>query len=121
MWRAAAPVVSGSPFSSTCVAGGDDDHYHGTHVAGSIGALDNGGGVVGMARARIWSVKVLNSSGSGYTSWIVAGIDYVAANSASIEVANMSLGGSGTQRLSRPLAIRCPGAWCSWSRRATAT
>ena len=26
------------PFSATCKAGGDDDHYHGTHVAGTIGA-----------------------------------------------------------------------------------
>lgn len=89
--------ATGGPFNQTCGVGGDDDHYHGTHVAGSIGALDNGDGVVGMAPgARIWSVKVLNSQGSGYTSWIVAGIDYVTANAASIEVANMSLGGSGT-------------------------
>ena len=84
------------PWSSTCVTGGDDDHYHGTHVAGTIGALDNGIGVVGVAPgARIWAVKVLSSSGSGYSSQIVAGIDWVAANSATIEVANMSLGGSG--------------------------
>jgi PKD repeat protein len=40
-------------------------------------------------------VKVLNSQGSGYTSWIVAGIDWVAANASTIEVANMSLGGAG--------------------------
>jgi hypothetical protein len=40
-------------------------------------------------------VKVLNQRGSGYTSWIVAGIDWVAANASTIEVANMSLGGSG--------------------------
>ena len=84
------------PFSASCKAGGDDDHYHGTHVAGTIGALDNGIGVVGVAPgARIWAVKVLNSSGSGYSSQIVAGIDWVAANAATIEVANMSLGGSG--------------------------
>ena len=81
---------------ATCVSGGDDDHYHGTHVAGTIGALDNDFGVVGVAPgARLWAVKVLNSRGSGYTSWIVAGIDWVAANAATIEVANMSLGGSG--------------------------
>jgi len=80
----------------TCNAGGDDDHFHGTHVAGTIGAIDNGIGVVGVAPgARIWAVKVLNEEGSGYSSWIVAGIDWVAANSATIEVANMSLGGSG--------------------------
>lgn len=84
------------PFSTTCSSGGDDDHYHGTHVAGTIGALDNGIGVVGVAPgARIWAVKVLNSSGTGYSSWIIAGIDWVADHAGTIEVANMSLGGSG--------------------------
>ena len=83
-------------FRAVCVDGGDDDHYHGTHVAGTIGALDNGEGVVGVAPgARLWAVKVLNSSGSGWSSWIIAGIDWVAANANTIEVANMSLGGSG--------------------------
>lgn len=86
----------GGPFGGACSAGGDDDHYHGTHVAGSIGAIDDGVGVVGVAPgARIWAVKVLNQRGSGYESWIVAGIDWVAANADTIEVANMSLGGSG--------------------------
>jgi subtilisin family serine protease len=86
----------GGPFNTTCSTGGDDDHYHGTHVAGTIAAIDNGIGVVGVAPgARLWAVKVLNSQGSGYSSWIIAGIDWVAANAATIEVANMSLGGSG--------------------------
>lgn len=81
---------------ASCVTGGDDDHYHGTHVAGTIGAIDDGDGVVGVAPgARLWAVKVLNKRGSGYSSWIIAGIDWVAANSATIEVANMSLGGAG--------------------------
>ncbi len=85
-----------SIFFATCKTGGDDDHYHGTHVAGTIGALDNGVGVVGVAPgARIWAVKVLNKNGSGYSSWIIAGIDWVAAHADTIEVANMSLGGSG--------------------------
>lgn len=79
-----------------CVDGGDDDHYHGTHVAGTAAALDNGDGVVGVAPgARLWSVKVLNRRGFGTTSWIIAGIDWVAANAGTIEVANMSLGGPG--------------------------
>ncbi|MDX1457378.1 MAG: S8 family serine peptidase [Marinobacter sp.] len=82
-----------------CVDGlaeGDDDHYHGTHVGGSVGALDNGVGVVGIAPgARLWAVKVLDSSGSGYESNIVAGIDWVASKAGEIEVANMSLGGTG--------------------------
>lgn len=82
--------------TATCETGGDDDHYHGTHVAGTIGALDNGIGVVGVAPgARLHAVKVLSSNGSGSEAMVVAGIDWVAANASTIEVANMSLGGSG--------------------------
>lgn len=88
--------AAGNIFVTKCTGDGDDDHYHGTHVAGTIAALDNDIGVVGVAPgARLWAVKVLNSRGSGYTSWIVAGIDWVAARAGDIEVANMSLGGSG--------------------------
>jgi subtilisin len=88
--------ASGNPFRASCSGNGDDDHYHGTHVAGTIAAIDDGTGVVGVAPgARLWAVKVLNSQGSGYTSWIVAGIDWVTARATTIEVANMSLGGSG--------------------------
>lgn len=83
----------GSPTKSSCTSGGDDDNNHGTHVAGSVGALDNGSGVVGVAPgARLWAVKVLRADGSGYMSWIVAGIDYVTSKASEIEVANMSLG-----------------------------
>ncbi len=65
-------------------------------MAGTVGALDNDVGVVGVAPgARLWAVKVLNSRGIGYTSWIVAGIDWVTAHAETIEVANMSLGGPG--------------------------
>ena len=88
--------ASGNWRRASCNANYDDDHYHGTHVAGTVAALDNEIGVVGVAPgARLHAVKVLNSRGSGYTSWIVAGIDWVAAEAATIEVANMSLGGSG--------------------------
>jgi PKD repeat protein len=88
--------AAGNPFRAKCSGNGDDDHYHGTHVAGTIGAIDNSIGVVGVAPgARLWAVKVLNSQGSGYSSWIIAGIDWVAAHADTIEVANMSLGGSG--------------------------
>jgi subtilisin family serine protease len=74
----------------------NDLNGHGTHVSGTIGAIDNGDGVVGMAPgARIWPVKVLTDAGSGLNSDVICGIDYVTANAASIEVANMSLGGDG--------------------------
>ncbi|WP_165313067.1 S8 family serine peptidase [Vibrio ziniensis] len=73
----------------------DDDHYHGTHVAGTIGALDNNVGVVGIAPGvRLWAVKVLDSSGSGSLAGIIAGIDWV-VKQGNIKVINMSLGGSG--------------------------
>ncbi len=69
---------------------------HGTHVAGIAAAIDNGNGVVGVAPgARLWAVKVLDNTGSGYSSWIIDGIDYVTAHASKIEVANMSLGGPG--------------------------
>ncbi len=84
------------PGGAVCVPGGDDDQYHGTHVAGIIGARDNGQGIVGVAPgARIWSVKVLDAKGFGSTASVLAGIDWVTANADTIEVANMSLGGLG--------------------------
>ncbi len=90
---ASTDCSGGSPFNSSCGSGGDDDNGHGTHVAGSAAAIDNDTGVVGVAPgARLWAVKVLRADGSGYISWIVAGIDYVTANADKIEVANMSLG-----------------------------
>ncbi|MFP5334598.1 MAG: S8 family serine peptidase [Actinomycetes bacterium] len=75
----------------------DDGNGHGTHVAGTIGALDNTTGVVGVAPgARLWPVRVLNNAGSGSWSSIICGVDFVTANADKIDVANMSLGGSGT-------------------------
>jgi len=84
-------------------AGYADDNGHGTHVAGTIGALDNDFGVVGVAPgARLWAVKVLDASGSGWWSEVICGLDWVAANSGTIDVANMSLGGPGSDS-------SCPG------------
>jgi subtilisin family serine protease/streptogramin lyase len=101
------PGKLSEPEASECVDDtGTDDHDHGTHVAGTIGALDNEEGVVGVAPgARLWAVKVLTpyifGSAVGETPWIVAGIDWVTATREDedpendIEVANMSLGGKG--------------------------
>lgn len=74
-------------------AGGrtSDDHGHGTHVAGTIAALDNTWGVVGVApRASLYSVKVLDRQGSGYLSSIVKGLEWCIQNR--IQVVNMSFG-----------------------------
>ena len=72
----------------------DDGNGHGTHVAGTIAALNNGIGVVGVAPgAPVVAIRVLDRRGSGTTSGVIAGVDYVAANGASGDVANMSLGG----------------------------
>jgi subtilisin len=77
----------------------NDGNGHGTHVAGTIAAKDDGNGVVGMAPgASLYAVRVLNNNGSGSWSSVACGIDWVTANAASkgIKVANMSLGGSGS-------------------------
>jgi subtilisin family serine protease len=73
---------------------GHDGYGHGTHVAGIIAALDNDRGVVGVAAgARIWSYKVLGDDGSGSFASVLCGIDQVAQQANTIEVANLSLGG----------------------------
>lgn len=70
-----------------------DDHGHGTHVAGTVAASDNLFGVVGVGpKASLLGVKVLDSSGSGWVSDIIEGVDWAVANGA--DVINMSLGGS---------------------------
>jgi subtilisin len=74
-----------------------DGNGHGTHVAGTIAAKDDGIGVVGVAPgARLWAVRVLNNQGSGSFADVICGIDWVTAHASTIEVANMSLGGSGS-------------------------
>ncbi|MBB6328744.1 subtilisin family serine protease [Algoriphagus iocasae] len=77
-----------------------DGNGHGTHVAGTIGAIDNGFGVIGVAAgATVVPVKVLNSRGSGSYSGVIAGVNFVAGNAGNGDVANMSLGGPVSQAL----------------------
>ncbi len=58
-----------------------DDNGHGTHVAGIIAALDNGAGVVGAApKAKLWILKVLDSTGTGSYFDIIAALDWATGN-----------------------------------------
>ena len=87
----------------TCNGDGDpyDDHYHGTHVAGTIAAVtDNGAGIAGITwnRAKVMALKFLSSGGSGATSDAVACIEYLLEMNArpenNIVVMNASWGSS---------------------------
>ncbi len=96
-------VAGGYNCSSADRARWTDEHGHGTHVAGTVGARDNTFGVVGVAPGvRLWAVRILNSSGSGLLSWYVCGLDWILAqrdpNDSSrplIEAVNMSVAKSG--------------------------
>ena len=86
--------VAGGTNCMTPGATPDDDHGHGTHVAGTIGAENDGAGVVGVAPGTpLAPVKVLGADGAGSDSSIVCGLDWALANG--IDVVNMSLGGTG--------------------------
>jgi oryzin len=67
-----------------------DENGHGTHCSGTIA-----GSTYGVAKAaKIVGVKVLDASGSGSTSGVISGIQWVATNAAARSVLSMSLGGS---------------------------
>ena len=91
-------VVASVDLASTAT-GTDDEFGHGTHVAGIIAGQANttvtpnfGGGTA--PGARLVNVRVLGPDGAGYTSDVIAGIDWVIANrqSYNIRVMNLSLG-----------------------------
>lgn len=70
-----------------------DVYGHGTHVAGTACAEDNGLGVVGVApECKLYSLRVLNDSGSGSWSATVAAMDWAVTHG--LQVVNLSLGSS---------------------------
>ena len=81
-------------------SGGSDCNGHGTHVAGTVA-----GSTYGIAKkASLVAVRVLDCSGSGTTSGVIAGIDWVTANHVVPAVANMSLGGGFSAALNQAVA-----------------
>lgn len=74
---------------------GQDCNGHGTHVAGTVG-----GSTYGVAKGvTLYAVRVLDCSGSGSTSGVIAGVDWVTRNHVKPAVANMSLGGGASTSL----------------------
>jgi subtilisin family serine protease len=75
--------------------GTNDCNGHGTHVAGTLG-----GGTYGVAKAvNLVAVRVLDCAGSGTTTGVISGVNWVTANHAPRAVANMSLGGGASTAL----------------------
>ena len=92
-------VAGGYNCTSSDRSAWGDGYGHGTHVAGTVGARDNGSGVVGVAPGvRLWAVRILDAKGEGYLSWWICGLDWIASqvdpvdpSRPLIEVVNMSV------------------------------
>jgi type VII secretion-associated serine protease mycosin len=86
----ATNMLNGKTFVSG-TSSPEDDHGHGTHVAGIVAGVGNNGGIIGVApNARIMPVKVLNYAGSGTTYDVANGIIWASDNGA--QIINLSLG-----------------------------
>ncbi|MGH7482451.1 MAG: S8 family serine peptidase [Longimicrobiales bacterium] len=92
-------AVSFAPLEPTA----EDLNGHGTHVSGTAAARDDNGLVVGVApESRLWEVKVCSVVGVCFNDAIIAGIDWVAQRADTIFVANMSVGGPGSDQAHAP-------------------
>ncbi|NVK22005.1 MAG: S8 family serine peptidase [Kangiellaceae bacterium] len=84
----------------SCTTAWDDDHGHGTHVGGTVGAIDNNIDVVGVAsQVTLHAGKICTSRGSCPNSSTIAALDWVTSeitNRGQAAVVNMSIGGSGS-------------------------
>jgi subtilisin family serine protease len=97
-------VAGGYSCATTSASAWGDGEGHGTHVAGTVGAIDNGSGVVGVAPGvRLWAVRILDTNGEGLLSWYVCGLDWIAAQRDPLdpsrprfEAVNMSVAKSGS-------------------------
>ncbi len=77
----------------------DDGNGHGTHVAGTVGAINNDFGVVGVAAGcDLVAIRVLDDNGRGNSADVMNGLDYISQNGNAGEAVNLSLGG-GTSTL----------------------
>ena len=83
----------------------NDDNGHGTHVAGTVAAIDNDIGVIGVGPdISLYAVKVLGRNGSGWLSDLIEGLDWCINNK--IQVINMSLGASSDNQSFHDAIIR---------------
>ena len=97
-------IVANVNFTSSTLTATNDGYGHGTHVAGLAAgsAGNNSGAYRGAApNANIISVKVLSDSGTGQTSWLLNGLNWVLQNKTAynIKVVNLSLGTTGGRQL----------------------
>ena len=93
-------VFTGENFTNGPSWKWDDDDGHGTHVSGTVAALDNNIGVVGVVPgARLWAAKVLTENGPSFLSFALAAVDWVTENATQIEVANMSISATGVSTI----------------------
>jgi subtilisin len=96
-------VAGGRNFANGGATNWGDGNGHGTHVAGTIAAIDNGVGVVGVAPgAPVWAVRVCGNSGFCNSGDIVAGIDWVAEEKSTRRIefvaANFSISSADSDR-----------------------